>query len=147
MIFSKKFQVNKNVDTEEAIISFWENRNMKIIRKSETCFEGKRGSLVGNLLSYDMGKLITKLSIKINEDNEINSELIPNTIGQYITKWNKEYWKLELDTFESVLLNNDYKEDEWVEYKKSIRGKNMLWTVGSFIMGVASALVIIHIMR
>lgn len=137
MKVTKKFNVEKFDDsTHQLIISFWENRKIKFNNISETSYEGNRGDTWGNLTSFDMSKLITQLNISRDDNNEISCELDIKTFGQYITKSNKEFWKLELDTFESVLLKNDYKETEWVEYgKKKVKSDRLCMLLG-FVMGI-----------
>lgn len=82
-----------------------------------------------------MRNLLTKLNITINA-NEVICELNIKTFAQLITKWNREFWKLELETFESVLLENNYKEIEWNKYNKIKREKDVLWTILVFALGV-----------
>lgn len=114
---------------KKQIVSFWESRNIKFQNISENEFIGKRGSIIGNLFSYNMQNLITKLSVRIINTNEIICELDIKTIFQQITNWNKEYWQLELDTFETYLLNNDLLENNWEEYYKRSKKLNIIWTI------------------
>lgn len=138
MKITKKFSIEKFDDsTHQLITSFWENRKIKFNDISETFYEGNRGDAWGNITSFDMSKLITQLNISRDDNNEINCELNIKTFGQFITKLNREFWKLELDTFESVLLKNDYKEIEWTEYKKLKVKSDMKWKIFCFIMGVS----------
>lgn len=130
MKISKKFNLPKYEDsTQQQIRSFWESRKIKFDNISENYYEGNRGNTWGNLTSFDMSNLITKLHITRDESNEISCEFDIKTFGQQITEWNKVFWQLELDTFESVLLKGDYQETEWSEYNISSSKKDSLWMV------------------
>lgn len=134
MKFTKKFSIEKfDVITHKSILSFWESRKIKFNNISDKCYIGSRGSLFGNLFSFKMNKLMTNLYINIDDNNELICELNIKTFGQKITNWNKKYWELELGTFESVLLNNDFKENEWREYNKN-QGKSDLLIVAAIIV-------------
>lgn len=146
MKISKKFNISKYDDsTQQQIKSFWKGRKFKFNNISDNYYEGKRGSIWGNLSSFDMSNLITKLHITRDESNEISCELDIKTFGQQITVWNKEFWQLELDTFESVLLRNDYKETEWEKYNISSTQKDFLWMIKyaviTFVIVVTSSVV------
>lgn len=137
MIISKKFKLEEwNDSTEEKILSFWVQRNIKFDTSIKNHYEGKRGSLWGNLNSFDMSKLSTKINIMRNDNNEIICQLEVMTFGQIITKKNKKYWELELESFESAMLKNDYKEAEWEAYNKKVVGNDLLGTLMAIILGL-----------
>ena len=104
-------------------IAFWSRRRVVFSETSGKTLVGRRGNLFGNLTSFDMSKLIAKLTVTISEQNEVYCVLDVNTVLQQITEYNKAWWDLEMDTFESFLLHNDEQEEKWkkfgVHYKKA----------------------------
>jgi len=137
---------DQNCVTNQQILNFWQNRNVKILLNSKNQFIGERGTIFGNLLSFNMNRLITNIIISKNH-TELICELNINTIFQTITKWNKEYWDLELNTFESVLLKNDYREQEWTEYFKKARKSNFRWVMKIIIIAAAIGYLLILILN
>ena len=114
--------------TQKAI-HFWSKRGVAFMRSEGNTLSGKRGSLLGNLFSYDMSKLISKLSISVSSDNELTCILDVNTVMQGITERNKEYWDLEMDTFESFLLRNDEQTENWDDFRKRNVLGAIIWTL------------------
>lgn len=139
MIIEKTIEIPNNDESiGQKIISFWESRDVKFNDISLNEYFGNRGSLFGNMFSYNMKKLITSVNIKIKDNNEINCKLDINTKYQHITDWNKEYWQLELETFENILLNNDSLEGKWKVYFKKSKKMNFLWTIGIVALTIIS---------
>ena len=129
MKISKSFKVEKwDKETKKRVLSFWKDRGFSINKMLENTFEGKRGTIIGNIFSYDMSKIITKIKIKYI-DGEIRCEYNIKKFGQIITKWNKKYWDLEVETFESVLFKENHMELEWKDYNKIARKRNILWSI------------------
>ncbi|HEX8550627.1 MAG TPA: hypothetical protein VF681_03630 [Abditibacteriaceae bacterium] len=104
-------------------IDFWSRRRITFSETSGNTLIGKRGNLLGNLISFDMSKLIAKLTITVSDKNEVHCILDINTVYQQITEYNRAWWDLEMDTFESFLMRNDEQEEKWkkfgVHYKKA----------------------------
>ncbi len=48
---------------------------------------------------------------------------------QGITERNKEYWNLEMNTFESFLLRNDEQSDDWEDFRKRSLLGAIIWTI------------------
>ena len=129
MIISKNFCVPEHDDSlNERIIKFWSGRGINLLKDTKSSLTGKRGNFLGNLISYDTSKLITKLTVKI-ENGRIICEFNINTVFQYITNLNKKFWELELETFESFILNNENQDELWKEYYKESRRSNFIWTI------------------
>lgn len=125
MIITKKINIPKmNDESKNKMVEFWEKRGIIFTKTSDKELYGKRGSLLGNLFSYNMSKLIATLRIVEKGENEVICELTINTFMQYVTQWNKEYWALELETFESEMNNNGNLEKEWGELNLLIKKKN-----------------------
>lgn len=130
MIIEKTIKTSEiDESIKQKIISYWESRDIEFYDISDNEYTGKRGSLIGNLTSFKMNKLLTNINIKLNDD-EINCKLDINTKHQMITKYNKEFWDLELKTFENILLNNNSLEDEWKKYNKKSKKMDVIWMVG-----------------
>lgn len=91
--------------------------------------QGRRGSLWGNMTSFDMGKLRAQLTVSRTGSTEIECVLDVDTRYQDITEWNKAYWHLEMDTLESYLLRGDLREDEWQKFQRSSRAAAWQWTL------------------
>jgi hypothetical protein len=138
MIISKKILITEwNDQFRKKIIKFWENRKIIFTNISDTKMEGKRGSFLGNLFSFNMSNLMTTINIIKNNSNELICELDINTAMQEITTCNKKHWELELETFESVMLNDDYKENEWKELEKITKKDNVRWSIKVLFGGVS----------
>jgi hypothetical protein len=134
MIITKKINIPKmNDESKNKMVEFWEKRGVIFTNSSDKELYGKRGSLLGNLFSYNMSKLIATLRIVEQGDNEVICELIINTFMQYVTPWNKEYWALELETFESEMNNNGNLEKKWGELSLLIKKKNFNQVIKFFI--------------
>lgn len=136
MIFTKKLAVLEwNNESENNIIKFWEERGFVFEEKSSDVLSGKRGSLLGNICSYNMSKLITEIRINRVNDNELICELRVNTIMQIITSWNKEHWEMELETFNNAINNNSKMEEEWAELMTRSKKNDIKWTM-KLVVGV-----------
>jgi hypothetical protein len=118
-----------NESLKQKSINFWSKRGVVFEKIEENALHGKRGSLLGNLFSYDMSKLISTLSISVLPDNELTCILDVNTVMQGITDRNKEYWNLEMNTFESFLLRNDEQVDNWEDFRKRSVVGAIIWTL------------------
>ncbi|ERJ13261.1 hypothetical protein [Haloplasma contractile] len=128
----------------EKIITFWEERGFTFTEKNKNYLIGNRGNIIHNLYTFKMQKLDTKVSIKIS-NNEINTTLDINTMFQMITAANKRYWELELQTYKSAILNNDYREDDWIDFKQQQNKSNIGWTLLFAFIGFISGLIFIFL--
>lgn len=129
MIITHTFSIKQwDESTKGQIISFWNDRGINLVENSKQELIGCRGNILGNIASYNMAKIITKLTIKVT-GKQIYCEFNINTVFQFITSSNRKYWELELETFESVLLTKDYLEEQWENYKVTSKTSNIIWTV------------------
>ena len=120
-----------NEQVKAEAIAFWQRRGISFNEVTDNHFEGRRGSVWGNLTSFDMSRLITNLRLTVSPTKpyEVFCCLDIDTRFQVVTEWNKEYWQLELDTFESHLLCGDQKEGEWDQLRKESRALDYLWVL------------------
>lgn len=128
-------QIRKSIQTPEwnekvrqQVISFWQERRVVFAEPQSDTLKGKRGTIWGNLTSYDMSKLMCTLTVSRTNSTEIVCILDVNTFMQGITEWNKAYWQLELDTLESWLLQGDKREAEWQAFLRGVRKAAIQWT-------------------
>lgn len=120
------------------IINYWGNRNAQFTKITDTEFHATRGSLLSNLTALNMSKLKTTIDISISENNQLTCTLNINTMFQQITNWNREYWDLELETFQSFLHEDNLREQEWIALTKKSRIKNIF---GGLIVVIISVLI------
>ena len=104
---------------KEHIVAFWEARGFRFDDPDARVLIATRGSLWGNCTSFDMSKLITRLEVRYLDTSEIECVMNVNTVFQIITPWNKEHWRLEMDTFENWFLIGDELQDEWQQYRRN----------------------------
>ena len=114
---------------KQKVITFWQGRGITFGEVTEGHLRGHRGSLWGNMTSYDMSKLLANLTISQIGPNEIVCQLDVDTRGQDITDWNKAYWQLEMDTLESSLLHGDQKEETWQQFRKDSKAAAWQWSL------------------
>jgi len=138
----KRFQVPVwNEEIRQNAITFWAQRRIKFDETSSYRLVGRRGNLFGNLISFDMSKLITKLTVTVSNENEIDCTLDINTLFQQITTANKIWWDLEMQAFESSLLRNDEQNEVWesfITYHKKAAWK---WVLFIVLSTLASAII------
>lgn len=118
-----------NETTKEKAIGYWTRRRIIFSETSGDTLIGKRGNLVGNLTSFDMSKLMAHLTIKNSSDNEVSCVLVVNTVMQSVTDYNKAWWDLEMDTFESYLLRNDEQEEKWRKFGAAHKKAAWNWSL------------------
>ncbi|MHB8084707.1 MAG: hypothetical protein ACYDHZ_02640 [Dehalococcoidia bacterium] len=112
---------------KQKAIDFWIQRGATFKDTSGNSLVGKRGNWWGNATSFDMAKLITRVSITVSFQNDLHCITEINTTGQILTKMNRAYWDLELDTFRSYILNGDMQIDLWNKYKKDSKQSALSW--------------------
>ena len=114
-------------------IDFWSRRRITFSETSANTLVGTRGSLFGNLFTFDMSKLIANLKITASEQNELHCVLHVNTVFQWITEYNRAWWNLEMETFESFLLQEDEQGEKWKKFGVGHKKAVWLW---SFTFGI-----------
>jgi hypothetical protein len=129
MRIEKRFFVQKwDQGLLQKAVDYWTKRGIVFEKREENALFGKRGSIFGNLFSYDMSDLISQLYISVSSNNELTCLLDVNTFMQWITERNIEYWFLEVDMFESYLLHNDEQIEEWNDFRKRNILGSIIWT-------------------
>lgn len=124
-----------NEDYQQRAVEYWKGRGFHFGKPSGDTLEGRRGSIWGNLFSFDMSKLRTRLVIRKTDQNAIESMLDIETQFQIITDYNMLYWMLELDTFESALLQGDYQEGRWARFREANRRAAWSWLMSTWRAG------------
>jgi len=107
---------------------FWKDRGMEFSATQGSVLEARRGSVLGNLISFNMSTLIAKLTISSVDPTHVAATLEVDSRYQQITGWNREYWRLELKTFESFVLRGDLQEPRWQHFLKANRKAAIEWT-------------------
>jgi hypothetical protein len=103
-------------------ITYWQERRIVFTEVSEDVLIGRRGSLWWNLVTFDVSKLRTELTIKrLTQRNAIECVLHVNTFAQTFTSWDATYLRLEMETFEGFLLNGDLQAKKWDNFKQLAR--------------------------
>jgi hypothetical protein len=95
---------------------YWEGRRFKLDKQGTETITGNRGSLWLNLIAMDMRKVRGTLRISPTGPNEITATLEINTTFQTVTEWEEEFWRFELLTFHSYLLQDDLQEAAWERF-------------------------------
>ncbi len=90
-------------DFQRGAVEYWKGRGFRFEESSGAALQGRRGSIWGNLFSFDMSKLRTRLVVRRVDQNIIEIILDIDIQFQIVTDYNMLYWMLELDTFETAL--------------------------------------------
>jgi len=96
-----------NEETKQRIIAFWEQRRMVFTDTEGDTLRGRRGNLWGNLISFDMSRLKTTLTVVRASPQLIHCQLNIDTFYQYITDQNRAYWDNELEALAAYLAPAD----------------------------------------
>jgi hypothetical protein len=118
-----------NEGVKQKVITYWSERGITFNDISGDVLTGRRGSVWGNLTSFDMSKLMARLTVSLAVPNTVSCVLDVNTILQGITEWNRAYWQLEMETFESFLLTGDKKDEVWRTFLKANKKASLAWTL------------------
>ena len=117
------------------IKDYWSGRGFDFAEGGNTCLSAKRGCILWNLITYNMARLGTELTICQEESSRISVTMKVCTLWQIITEWNRKYFDLEMETCESFLRSGDLRKSEWASFTKGHRKANFLWTVTLGICG------------
>jgi hypothetical protein len=132
----KRFQITEwNSFTNYKTIDFWTRRRFKFIEANGCILTAKRGNLLGNLISLDMSRLISTLTVTVSSDNEIRCVLKVNTFMQIITDYNRAWWDLEMEMFESFMLETDEQNERWENFQDKHKKAALAWALSSGILG------------
>lgn len=141
LTFREKVQLATEIDelVRRKVIEFWEKRRIKFDSQAGNRLYGRRGSIWWNMVTFDMSKLKTELTITFDDKARcVECEVDVNTQHQHITLTDQEYFTEELNSFASYLKNNDERQAEWKDFKKRHRRSNLLWVLA--IIAIAAIL-------
>ena len=142
MIVTRNISLPENFEVSiRQLCSYWEKRDMKFIQCSETHLIGKRGNLLGNFFSFNMKHLIARIEIKRKNDC-LGCILSINTVMQYITEANHDFFVLELETFEKYLLFNDLNQKAWQKQRQDSKQQSISFILYCFLSGFGGAIII-----
>jgi hypothetical protein len=82
-----------------------------------------------------MSKLMSGITISVSPQNEVECQLQVNTIFQIITDYNKAWWNLEMETFETFLLRNDEQEERWKVFRANHKRAAQAWSLSFGLRG------------
>lgn len=122
-------------------ITYWQQRRIVFTELSEDILIGRRGSLWWNLATLDVSKLRTEITIKrLPQSSKVECILDVNTFAQILTPWDATYLRLEMEIFESYLLNGDLQTKKLENFKQLYRPANRDWLRGRFWDGFSSGI-------
>ena len=121
--------------TRFKMINFWSRRRIEFSDTLGNILVGTRGNVLGNITSFDMSKLMSKLTISVSQKNEVYCVLEVNTFMRIITEYNRAWFVLEMETFESYLLQTDQQEERWQRFKKNDQKAAIVWALTSGLIG------------
>ena len=94
------------------VVRFWEDRRIEFDSTDGDTLVGRRGSLFGNLLSYDMTRLRAELVVT-HAAGTVHAKIEINTVGQTVTEWNRAWWLIEMCMFESWIVDDNPQTERW----------------------------------
>jgi hypothetical protein len=112
---------------KQKAITYWQRKRFKFTQTSGDTLFAKRGRWLGNMISADLTYMKAELSIK-TASNAISCVMEVNTRFQKISEWDLMWWRLEMKTFESFLLQDDEQPELWNQFKKD--HKNVVLAYG-----------------
>ncbi len=112
---------------------YWRARGFNCEQESNS-INGKRGSSIGNLTSFNMTKLICGLDVNLSNNDTVTAELFVNGKFQDITEINLWDFKLELILYEYSLKGIDY-PDFLTVYSKKRKTAAVKWSFTMTIKG------------
>ena len=78
---------------------------------------------------------MSKLTINVSAENEIHCALSVNTFMQIITEYNRAWWDLEMEMFESFLLETDEQDERWERFLVNHKKAAIIWALSSGFAG------------
>ena len=127
-----------NSETADLAVRYLRSRGYADARVSDHPYgpvvDGTRGSLLGNLISFDMTKLRAKIKVLLHSPGSVTVDLDVDTTGQQITQWNVATWRIEIAELHSILRGGGLLDDVWRRFRKDYRAANLRWTF-TFMLG------------
>lgn len=114
--------------TRQRVELFWREHRFRVVETSEYTIEGRRGNYWHNLYTGDMRDVVSDLAICFDEHRKLlYCSLIIDTIFQIVTEWDEEFWKMELDIFQTYLLYEDKQDEAWRSFLCAKKKAFMKW--------------------
>ncbi len=109
-------------DVLSRAVAFWTERGIRFEAVTDAQAYGGRGHILWNLVTFDMRKLSSKLTLTDHpETRTITCTLQVDTRFQLITSENRAFFDVEMDAFETYLRTGGKAEAEWREYRRTAR--------------------------
>jgi hypothetical protein len=113
----------------ERMINYWHGRGFDFGNTEEEPLIGFRGSLWGNLISWEATELRTSLTITRPDPSLVLCQMQVDTYFQIVTEWDQEYWNLEMDAFVRLLKvghsHSAYWDDFMTAYRESVTTRKL----------------------
>ena len=140
MIIRRQFLASGwNKNTASVVLDYLMSRGFSDAQveqvSSRLIITGTRGGWIGNLTSFDMSKLRSRIEVVGDASGLVHVDLKVSTFGQQITEWNRAYWRLELVELCSVVLGRGRIADVWARYAGPRRQAAVLWTLFGMFFG------------
>jgi hypothetical protein len=119
----------------ERVMSYWRGRGFVFHEIDGDFLAARRGSLRGNMTSFDPAKLRATLSIARANPADVLFLMEVDTRFQVIVEWDHRYWELEMETLESFLRRDDIQETRWKEFRRDSARSFLLWGATGGLMG------------
>lgn len=130
------FSVLSWAEAEQAkAIDFWSRRGFAFGPLVETTLTAARGSLWGNLTSFDVTKLQAHLTLTHSPAGELRAVLDVNTMFQFLTDWNHRWLQLELECFETFLLGDDEQAERVKRFRAKYNTASLKWALTAGLAG------------
>src|SRR5438105_2728451 len=110
-------------------VGYWSRRGMVFREAGEALLTGSRGSVWGNLISFDPSELMAEVTITFDDSAGVRCVLVVDRSFQIVTDWNRAWWELELETFESFLVSRDEQPHRWQVFKEAHRRAAWDWAL------------------
>jgi hypothetical protein len=120
MQITRTFERGTYEISSHKLCAFWEDLGYKMSKKTETQCIGQRGRIIHNFYTCDMRKLPTLMTMNIS-DSHVHVMFDVNTVGQMITKTEKDLWHIEFELFDALLNNYKMNTDLIADYERKIR--------------------------
>ena len=132
---SYEFPVESWGDSQvEIALQYWQMLGFQCSQTTALGIEAKRGNLLGNYFSFNMTKLICRLSVAASPQCIITSKLEVDGAGQIITEWNLASFKIEHLLFRRKLRNLP-PSISLEQFMKANRRASLAWTISLGLRG------------
>src|SRR4051812_18678528 len=92
--FERRFIVPSSAKAiSEKAVDYWSRRGVTFTEVEEARLSGRRGSVWGNLTSFDPSDLLAEVTISFDEAGGVRCVLIVDRILQVVTEWNRAWWE------------------------------------------------------